>query len=34
MKLFSWNIQNGGGKRAHEIVTAIRTHAADAVALC
>lgn len=33
MKLLSWNIQQGGGKRAHEIVAAIRNHAPDVVAL-
>jgi len=33
MKLLSCNIQQGGGKRAHEIVAAIRNHAPDIIAL-
>jgi exonuclease III len=33
MKLLSWNIQQGGGKRADRIVGAICNHAPDVVAL-
>jgi exonuclease III len=33
MKILSWNIRQGGGKRIDRIVDAIRSHAPDAVAL-
>lgn len=33
MKLLSWNIRHGGGKRTHEIVSAICNHDPDVVAL-
>jgi hypothetical protein len=33
MKLLSWNIRQGGRKRAPEIVTALRNHSPDVIAL-
>src|SRR5689334_5945624 len=33
MRILSWNIQHGGGKRAHKIIEAIEGHAPDVIAL-